>query len=474
MTRLSGLDASFLYMETPTMHTHVCLAAVLDPSTMSEPYSFEVIRRQVESRVPLIPPFRRIVRDVPFQIHHPVWIEDSHFAIERHVHEAELPGPGSREQFAHLAAAIASVPLDRSRPLWDMTVVEGLADERIGLVIKVHHSAMDGSAGIEILYALFDLEPDSTQGPTPPATEPADAAEPADGGPSDLALVLQAVGDRLRANASMAGLIRRTGDAITGVIRSRSSSEGPSGGTPLAAPQTPFNGSIGPERSMAFTQLSLSDVKEVKSAFGVTVNDVVLATCARALRGYLQDHGCLPEGPLLASCPVSIRTEDQTGAFGNRVSVMFSQLHSELDDPAESLRSTAAAAGAAKTEQRQLGASMLGDWAEVADPRSLTFATDVLTRFKLADRMPPVHNVVVSNVPGPGFPVYLAGAKLEQAYPMGPVLEGAGLNITVLSYCDSVDVGFIAATNLVPDLEDLAAQVRLGFAELLEAARTVS
>ena len=153
---------------------------------------------------------------------------------------------------------------------------------------------------------------------------------------------------------------------------------------------------------------------------------------------------------------------------------MFSQLHSELDDPAESLRSTAAAAGAAKTEQRQLGASMLGDWAEVADPRSLTFATDVLTRFKLADRMPPVHNVVVSNVPGPGFPVYLAGAKLEQAYPMGPVLEGAGLNITVLSYCDSVDVGFIAATNLVPDLEDLAAQVRPAFAELLEAARTVS
>ncbi len=468
MARLSGLDASFLYMETPSMHTHVCLAAVLDTSTMPEPYSFEAIRQRVEARVPLIPPFRRIVREIPLQVHHPVWVDDPDFRIEHHVHQARLPAPASLEQFAHFAASIASVPLDRSRPLWNMTVVEGLPDGRIGLVIKVHHSAMDGTAGIEIMYALFDVEPDPPAEATPPQV---DEPAPAPAEPSEWDLVIQAAGDRFRANAGVAGLVRRTSDAIGEVARGRSASHGPSGGTPLSAPQTPFNGSIGPERSMAFTQVSLSEVKEVKTTFGVTVNDVVLAICARALRGYLRDHDCLPEGPLLASCPVSIRTKDETGAYGNRVSVMFSQLHSELAGPVESLRATAAAAGAAKVEQRQLGASMLGDWAEVADPRSLSFISDVLTRFKLADRLPPVHNVVVSNVPGPGFPVYLAGAKLEQAYPMGPVLEGAGLNITVLSYCDSVDIGFIAATNLVPDLDELAAQVVPAFAELVEAAR---
>ena len=347
-----------------------------------------------------------------------------------------------------------------------MTVVEGLADDRIGLVAKVHHSAMDGTAGIEILYALFDVDPDPADDPVPPASTPQSL-------PSDVELVIAAAGDRLRANVHMAGLIRRTGDAISQVVRGRSASEGPPGGTPLDAPQTPFNGAIDRDRSMAFTHISLPDVKEVKNAFAVTINDIVLATCTRALRAYLLDHQCLPDVPLLASCPVSIRTDDESGEFGNRVSVMFTRLHTELEDPAEALRATAEAASAAKVEQRQLGASMLGDWAEVADPRSLSFATDVLTRFKLADRLPPVHNVVMSNVPGPGFPVYLAGAKLEQAYPMGPVLEGAGLNITVLSYCDSVDVGFIAATNLVPDLDDLAAQVRPGFAELLAAARAV-
>ena len=172
MTRLSGLDASFLYMETPAMHTHVCLAAVLDPSTMPKPYAFEAIRDRIASRVPRIPPFRRIVHEVPMRLHHPVWVDDPDFAIEHHVHRAELPGPGSIEQFAHHAASIASVPLDRSRPLWDMTVVEGLADDRIGLVAKVHHSAMDGTAGIEILYALFDVEPDPVEDPVPPTKHP--------------------------------------------------------------------------------------------------------------------------------------------------------------------------------------------------------------------------------------------------------------------------------------------------------------
>jgi diacylglycerol O-acyltransferase / wax synthase len=477
--RLTGLDASFLYMETSSMHMHVCLVAVLDPATMPGPYSFDDLRAHIGGRVPLIPPFSRVLSPVPMQVHHPEWIDDPDFDLARHVHRVDLSDAdddrsGDRsdlDRLGRLAGEIAGVPLDRDRPLWDLTVVEGLDDDRLGLVIKVHHSAMDGTAGIEILYALFDLEPD------PPAPEPDESdrshesgrpAAPGDDRPSDLQRVSRAAVDRLRTTAGVGSLVRRTGEAIGGVARSRSGSSGPSGGTPLSAPRTPFNGAIEPARSLAFARIPLEQVKQVKTAFGATVNDVILATCARTLRRYLLARDQLPDGPLLASCPVSVRTEDEAGQFGNRVSVMFTQLPTHLDDPAECLQAAGAGATAAKADQRLLGPSLLGDWAEVADPRSMTWLTDQLSRFSLADRLPPVHNVVISNVPGPNFPVYLAGARLEQAYPMGPVLEGAGLNITVLSYVDAVDIGFIASPNLVPDLASLADDVAPAFAELVD------
>ena len=483
MQRLTGLDASFLYMETPAMHMHVCLVAVLDPATMPGPYSFDRLRDHIGGRVPRIPPFGRVLRPVPLQVHHPEWVPDPDFDLDRHVHRATLADAGAPDtetdtdldRLGRVAGAIAGVPLDRSRPLWDLTVVEGLDRDRLGLVIKVHHSAMDGSAGIEILYALFDLEPDPIPDPAAdPAADPTGRAGPTTEPehPSDLHRVSSAALDRLRTTAGLGSLVRRTGRAIGGVARSRSGAEGPSGGTPLAAPQTPFNGAIEPARAMAFARVSLDEVKQVKQAFGVTVNDVVLATCARTLRRYLLEHDLLPEGPLLASCPVSVRTEDEAGQFGNRVSVMFAQLPTHVTDPAECLQLAGQAASAAKSEQRRLGPSLLGDWAEVADPRSMTWLTDQLSRFSLADRLPAVHNVVISNVAGPAFPVYLDGARLEQAYPMGPVLEGAGLNITVLSYVDAVDIGFIASPNLVPDLGRLADEVAPAFAELVEAAST--
>ena len=472
--RLTGLDASFLYLETPAMHMHVCFVAVLDPSTMPVEYSFESLRTHIAGRVPLIAPFGRVLRSVPLQVHHPVWVDDADFDIEHHVHRVELGVArrhariegGDLHQLSRVAGEIASVPLDRSRPLWDLTIVEGMDDGRLGLVIKVHHSAMDGSAGIEILYALFDLEPD------PPSDTESDLAD-ADGppepidDPSNLELLSQATRDRLRATAGVGALVRRTGEAVTGVARARSGDSGPGAGTPLDAPHTPFNGAIGPARDLAFARVSLDEVKQVKQAFGVTVNDVVLALCARTLRRYLLERDALPEAPLLASCPVSIRVEGETGVYGNKVSVMFTRLPTDVDDPAQCLQVAGAMANAAKAEQRRLGASLLGDWAEIADPRSLSWATDQLSRFGLADHLPPVHNVVISNVAGPAFPVYLAGARLEQGYPMGPVLEGAGLNITVLSYIDTVDIGFIASPNLVPDLWALAGDVAPAFAELV-------
>ncbi|MGZ4704313.1 MAG: WS/DGAT/MGAT family O-acyltransferase [Acidimicrobiales bacterium] len=470
MQRLSGLDAAFLYLETPSMHMHVCLAAVLDPATMPQPYSFKRMRSHIASRVPIIPPFRRVLHPTPLQVHHPVWVDDEHLDIERHVHRVKLgtrKKPADLHALGHLAGTIASVPLDRSRPLWDLSIVEWLEDGRLGLIVKVHHSAMDGTAGLEILYSLFDVDPD----PVPDGSTLSDGPpEPAGVGqaPPGLELLTTSARERLRASAGIGALVRRTGEAVTAIARRRSTEVGPSGGTPLTAPATPFNGAIVASRELAFARVPLADMKAVRAEFGVTVNDVVLALCARTLRRYLKRHDALPDTSLLASCPVSVRTEDQAGHFGNRVSVMFTRLPTELDDPVDCLRVAAASASAAKSDQRELGPSLLGDWAELADPRGLSFATDLISRFHLGDRMPPVHNVVVSNLAGPSFPVYLGGARLEQAYPMGPVLEGAGLNITVLSYRDMVDIGFIASPNLVPDLWDLAADVEPAFAELVD------
>ncbi len=465
------------------MHTHVCLVAVLDPSTMPDGYSYKKIRRHIESRAPRILPFRRVLRDVPFRLHHPVWLDDPDFDIRHHVHRTQLSAPGSHQDLARLAGDIASVPLDRTRPLWDMTVVEGLADGRIGLIAKIHHSAMDGTSGVEIMISFFDLEPGAPDAESSTSSsgkkakksaagEAEDRAEPL-AVPTDQELMRAATIDRAKGLFDARGLARRTGTAIANVARSRSESTGAVGGTPLTAPRTPFNGALVAERDMAFTQLSLDEIKQVKNALGATVNDVVLATCARALRAYLLAADCLPDDPLLASCPVSIRTESEVGQFDNRVSVMFTQLHTELDDPIDCLLATAAGARAAKAEHSQLGPSMLGDWAEVIDPWTITTATDLLTRFKLGDRLPPVHNLVVSNVAGPPFPVFMAGARLEEAYPMGPVLEGAGLNITVLSYCDSVDVGFIASPNLVGDLWSMADRIGPAFDELRDAVAPV-
>ncbi len=463
------------------MHMHVCLAAVLDPATMPEPYSFKRMRRHIASRVPIIPPFRRVLHPTPLQVHHPVWVDDERFDIEHHVHRVKLgtrKKPADQRALGTLAGTIASVPLDRSRPLWDLTIAEGLEDGRLGLVVKVHHSAMDGTAGLEILHSLFDLEPEPAPAPAPgpepspddPAAESGSGGEPAGVGqaPPDLELFSTSARERLRTSAGIGELVRRTGEAVSAIARRRSNDAGPTGGTPLTAPSTPFNGAIVASRELAFARVPLADVKAVKADFGVTVNDVVLALCSRTLRRYLQRHDALPESSLLASCPVSVRTEDQAGQFGNRLSVMFTRLPTELDDPVDCLRVTAASAAAAKTDHRELGPALLGDWAELADPRGLSFATGLISRFHLGDRMPAVHNVVVSNLAGPSFPVYLGGARLEQAYPMGPVLEGAGLNITVMSYCDTVDIGFIASPNLVPDLWDLAADVEPAFAELVD------
>jgi diacylglycerol O-acyltransferase / wax synthase len=459
---LSGLDAFFLYIETPSMHTHVALTAVLDPSTMPGGYSFERIRDHVAGRLHLVRPFRRKLVEVPLRVHHPVWVDDRGFRLESHLKRVAVPQPGTMADLADLVGHIAGIPLDRTKPLWELWILEGLEHGRIGLVAKVHHSAMDGASGIDLMPAFFDLEVEPEVGAEPPPWQPSQE-------PDQWSLFGSAALERVRSLTRLPGLARETGQAIN-TIRNERRATDTAAGTPLTGPRTLFNGPITPDRSVAFARVPLADIKRVKEAFGATVNDVILTTTALAVRRYLDKHDALPDQPLVAACPVSVRPDQDKGQLNNRLSVLFTKLHTDIADPIDCLLATQTTAAAAKHEHQVLGPETLSRWAEMVDPITSTLASNVYSNSDLASRHRPALSFIMSNVPGPSFPVYLAGAEMERAYPMGPVIEGAGLNVTVLSYRDSVDFGFLAATALVPDVWTLADAVPEAFRDLFAAA----
>ncbi|MBI2704728.1 MAG: wax ester/triacylglycerol synthase family O-acyltransferase [Actinobacteria bacterium] len=464
MERLSGMDAFFLYAETPTNHMHVTLCAVIDPDGMEDGYSFATLRSHIQNRLHLVPPLLRRLVPVPLRLSHPLWVEDPDFDLDFHVRRAAVPSPGSEYELADLVAQIASVPLDRTRPLWEMWIVEGLEHGNIALVAKLHHSTLDGIAGVEQMVNFFDLE----RKPAEVASEQARRAEP-DEIPSDLELITTATVERVRGLFGVIPLVQRTAGSILAVRRNRADPDTVSGGTPLACPGTPFNAAITSQRKVAFARVSLVDIKSIKDRAGGTVNDVLLAIVSGALRAYLDKKGALPEDPLVAACPVNVRTEEHAGKSDNRISAMFTSLHTDIDDPVRRLHEISRTSRAAKDEHALFGPDTMQRWAEVADPNLFTWLTDLYSSSGLADRHRAAINVMFSNIPGPDVPLYLAGGTLAHAYPMGQIIDGIGLNVTAMSYKDSVDFGFMAAANLVGDVWDLAAAVAPALAELKDA-----
>jgi len=465
MERLTGMDATFLYIETPAGHMHVAMVGIYDVSTMPGGYSFDRIKEHIAERLQVVPPFRRRLVEVPFQFHHPVWIEDPNFNLNYHVRRIGCPAPGGRRELGEVAAQIASIPLDRTRPLWEAWVIEGLKQDRVGFVVKVHHAAIDGASGAEIMTSLYDLAPEAAP------LEPVDI--PTERIPNDAELVGYAAMSKLRRAKEAVPLIGRTVQSVANMVGRVRNPDEQHGAVPLTAPRTPFNHSIGPHRSVAFARIPLDETKAVKEALGVKVNDVVLALCSGTLRRYLELHGGIPEEPLVAVCPVSVRAEEEQGTSGNKVSAMFASLATNIDDPGERMRTICESTDGAKQDHNAIGARMLTDWAEWAAPKTFGLASRLYSSMNLADSHRVIHNLVISNVPGPPFPLYLAGAELVAAYPMGPIIDGAGLNITVLSYRDHVDIGFLADRDLVPDVWDLAALVQAAFDELKELAGSV-
>jgi WS/DGAT/MGAT family acyltransferase len=469
MQRLTGLDATFLYMETPSIHMHVASTAVFDPSTVPGGYSFEKVKQLVEERLPLLPPFRRVVKPIPFELHHPLWLEDPHFDLDYHVRRAALPAPGGPQELAEFAAEAMSRPLDRTRPLWEMYVIEGLENGHIATVTKVHHSAIDGVSGAELTVNLLDLQPEPA-----PVPEPEQPWEP-DRIPSDIELVGFAISSLIRQPILGFKAARRT---VETVLQTRRRNRQPDITPPpgyFSAPRTSINCAITPWRRIAFTEATLDDIKMVKNALGGTVNDVVLAVCSGALRQYFTERGETLDSSLQAMVPISVRTEDQKGAMGNQVSSLLVSLASDIADPVERLHAITQGTKGAKEQEQAIGAATLtSEWAEFAAPALAARAARLYSRTKVADRTRPLFNVTISNVPGPNFPLYSAGARMVAMYPMGPIADGAALNITVMSYMGTVYFGLVADRDAVPQVGDIAGHIDGALSELKKAADQAS
>lgn len=461
MDRLTGLDASFLYFESRTQMMHVCGLLVVDTTTMPEAYSFDALRRTLRQRLGSNPAFRRKLHNPLLNLDHPVWVDDEDFDIENHVRRTTVAAPGGRQELADVCADIAAQPMDRSRPLWEFWAIDGLPDGKLAVMTKMHHATVDGVSGASLISELCSITPGGA--PLAPAQR-----EPAPKRPRDREIVLDGLRHVVARPVRLARLVPATVPVLPAwVRRSRSGTAMPA---PFTAPRTSFNGTITSHRAVAWARMDLADVKEIKNAFGTTVNDVVLALCSGALRGYLDDRGELPDSPLLASVPVSVHGKTQ-GPGANKVSAMFASIRTDIADPAERLEAIAAQGRVNKEHHRTISASMLQDWAQFSMPNTFGMAVRVYSRLRLADRHPVVHNLVISNVPGPPMPIYFAGARVVGFYPLGPVFHGAGLNITVVSNDGHLDVGIIACRELAPDVWDLADGMTLALEQLLTAAR---
>nr|WHV03856.1 putative wax ester synthase/acyl-CoA:diacylglycerol acyltransferase [uncultured bacterium] len=465
MQRLSGLDAGFLYMETPTSHMHVAGLQILDPSTMAgDTLDLDEIKRMIGDRLHLAPPFRRRLAEVPLGLHHPLWIEDPDFDLNEHVHHIAVPSPGGRRELADLVAHLNSIQLDRSRPLWEVWVIEGLEGGKIATLSKTHHAAIDGASGNELTVALLDTTPEIVDHP------PSEEWVP-DKVPTDFELLTYAAGSLARQPLSAVKAVKRTVESALAVrSRNRQPDIDPPPGVG-DAPATSFNGALTPRRSFGYTTVSLSEVKDLKNALGVTVNDIVLGLCAGALRSYLDGRGEHYDAPLVAMVPVSVRSDDEKDTLGNRVSSMLCSLATDLDDPVDRVRAIHEGTRQAKEQHQAIGADTLSNWAEFMAPAVLGRAARLYSRTRMADRHRPLFNVTISNVPGPPFDLYSGGARMEAMYPLGPIMDGGAINITVMSYKDNLDFGIYACPDLVDDPFVIADGIEAALADLSRAAK---
>lgn len=479
MRQLTSLDAQFLAVEDGRHLGHVSALSILDPSTApGGRLTLKALRNLLAERLHLLEPFRWRLAPVPFGLDHPYWVEDPGFDLDFHIRELALPAPGDDHQLAEQVARLHSRALDRSHPLWELYLIHGLERGRVAVMTKIHHSAIDGVSGGELLGLLLDPSPEGRDVPPPTSASRREVV------PGDLELLARTALDLPRQAARALLAIPRTlpyldlvvtirsvpGVSRLAALSARGLSRHRDGGVlerpDYHAPRTGLNGRISGHRRFAFTSLPLDDVKAIKDHFGVTVNDVVMALCTGALRRRLQARRDLPEVPLLAMIPVSVRTPAEAGTFGNRVSTMIVPLPTDEPDPALRLDRLHGATLAAKERHQATPATLLQDANMFVPPALLARASRVVGALATQDPLSPPVNVVISNVPGSRHPLYLAGARLEAQYPVSVVMDGVGVNFTVMSYRSNLDIGIVGDRELAPDVWELVADVRTEFAEL--------
>ena len=468
MRQLTSVDAQFLAMESARTYGHVSGFAIYDPSTApGGTLDGKDICRLVTERMHLLPPFRWKLAEVPFGLAPPYWIEDPDFDVDFHIRETAVPPPGNERQLSDQIARIVARPLDRSRPLWELYLIHGLPGGRVGVLTKIHHSVVDGVSGAEILGILLDLSPEG-MAVTPPE-EPRRKTRPQ--APSQLGLLgrgisqlpmqpvralrglpnaLTGIGE-LPGAALVPGLVpaTRVAGRLKGMVTG--SDEGQVIGRPPShVPRTVFNDRVSAHRRFAYGSVSLDCVKAIKDEAGVKLNDVVMTLCAAALRQYLLEIDDLPGDPLVAMVPMSVRSPEQVGTFGNRVSMMIAPIPTDEADALRRLKVTHTTMSEAKDRHRALPASILQDVTQFVPPALYTRAARGI--MQLSAGLRPALNVVISNVPGPPIPLYLAGAEMVAHYPVSVITDGAGLNITCMSYRDHIDFGIVADHDQVDDV----------------------
>jgi WS/DGAT/MGAT family acyltransferase len=481
-------------METEAVFGHVASLTIYDPSDAPGGAGVDATRQLILERIDQLAPFRRRLVEVPLGIDLPYWIEDPYFDLDFHVRHHAVPPPGSPKQLAEVVSRIHARPLDRSRPLWELYVIEGVdGGRRIAQLTKVHHATIDGASGALMLAAMLDTERDAR-----PTGEPATWRP--DSVPGDLSLLGRTALEyarrpekfiRLSVRAlrelgwltHSAGLLALAdmvaqpipgplGDFVRRRLRNAPNEvDEPPPLPPTAAPRTPWNASITPHRRFAYTTVPLDAAKDVRRAAGCTFNDVVLAVCSGALRRYLLHHGCLPDESLIAMVPVSVRTGAETETYANRVSLVLADLATNEPDPLARLKRVHQSMSVAKTRFAAIPAEALQDFTQFAPPAVVARAMRMYSRLRVADRTSPPFNLVISNVPGPAMPLYFAGAALEHFYPISALTDGQGLNMTVQSYNGNLDFGFVACRELVPDLWRLTDLLHESLEELLDATK---
>lgn len=455
MDHLSGLDAIFLHLEAPEVPMHVGSLMVLNPPAGQEGHFSDVVRNHIHTRQHLAPLLTRKLIKMPFDLSDPAWVPDEHIDWDYHVRPISLPAPGSNTQLQELVARLHSSLLDRSRPLWEVAVIDGLRNGQVAIYIKVHHSGMDGQAGVALGAALFDLE---AQGREIPKTLPRPPGQGERVGIAELAVSgLKHTALQYLKLARMAPEMLRTAKSLlvppVGADGKRDWSLPKN--IQWLSPRTPLNTTITNQRAFAARTVPLAEMKAVAKAFGVTVNDVVMAATAGALRRYLQEMNALPAKSLTAGVPVSLR-EAGDGSANNQVSAVVIPLSTDEADPIERLHKIREASILSKGFMGRIKAVVPTDLPVLAAPWVITGLSAMATRAGLYDRLPPFANVAISNVPGLQQQLYCAGAEVVCNYPVSIAFHGMALNVTVTSYNGRMDYGLIACRRTLPQIHELA------------------